>query len=1269
MGKLIRLELYNFKSYKGHHTLLFGDSYFTSIIGPNGSGKSNSMDAVSFVLGIKSTHLRSTHLRDLVYRGRVLRHSKINADGTATDAPANGEDTGQANGDRSDEEANTQSSTPQSDPQTAWVMAVFEDDAGDEQQWKRSITNQGQSEYRINNRVVGAKEYNDALENENILIKARNFLVFQGDVEAIASQSPKDLTRLIEQISGSLEYKADYDRLKVEADKATDDQAFKLNQRRAINSEIKQYQEQKKEVDNYNTRVDEKDRAIVTHVLWRLYHFQRTMEESGAEIQKHQEELKEFRRNVETYESRLDDAKKDHAKVGRDVGRVERNIKRKEKEIEEKKNGLVPVDEKIAISTRNLRKYESRIAEVSKERDSQSQNVDRLKKDLDVVQRAQRRWEEEWRAAQQNEGRQLTEADLQEYSRLRGDVSRRTAADQIRVDEITRQLRTDEETVNSLQSKVDSYEAQVQKLQEEINDLTERRDAIDTSIQQIVKEIDSKKREIAVITSERLRTAQMHTELDEKLQEVLRKLIEADTGRRESEKDLRAREMVAAMRNLFPGVRGRVHELCKPKQKKYDTAVSTVLGRHFNSIVVDTEKIAKECIQYLRDKRAGQATFIPLDTIQHKAPNPNLKGMHRGMRLAIDTIDYDHSLERAMYYACGDAIVCDDLAIAKYLCYERGVEAKAVTLDGTVIHKAGLITGGRGPNDRNQRRWEDTEVENLKRLRDKLLADLQALPRSHRRETEEETLQGELAALEQRLSYARDELAALDRNLESKQRELSFAISQLDEARPKLEEQSSGLDTLRASLTRYTSAISGVQDTVFADFCARLGYANIRAYEAQQGSLQQEAARKKLEFTTQRSKLENQLSFETQRLQATNDRIANLQQQSQRDQEMLSTLEAEKESLGAELDVLNAEREELDSQLKRLKTSYGERAERVTEARREVQKRSKNVESTLKSVSALEAQVQRAAAERYALLRRCKIDEVKIPLAQGSRKLDSLPLDDVLGTGDGADAMDVDGEEDSPRAPEVQDYGIEIDFDALDDDLKDDDSETLGAQLLETINSLNSELEKMAPNMRAVERLENVSEKLKSTDREFDASRRSMKRAKDAFEDVREKRKERFEKAYNHIHDRIGQVYKDLTRSASFPLGGQAYLDVEETEEPYLSGVKYHAMPPLKRFRDMEHLSGGEKTMAALALLFAIHSYAPSPFFVLDEVDAALDNANVARIAAYIREHAGPGMQFIVISLKTGLFQNSETLVGVMRDQGINSSRALTLDLRKYQPA
>lgn len=199
--------------------------------------------------------------------------------------------------------------------------------------------------------------------------------------------------------------------------------------------------------------------------------------------------------------------------------------------------------------------------------------------------------------------------------------------------------------------------------------------------------------------------------------------------------------------------------------------------------------------------------------------------------------------------------------------------------------------------------------------------------------------------------------------------------------------------------------------------------------------------------------------------------------------------------------------------------------------------------------------------------------------------------------------------------------------------------------------------------MRAIDRLDAVEERLKSTEKDFEDARRSAKKSKDDFNTVKEKRFELFNKAFTHISEQISHVYKDLTRSAAFPLGGQAYLDIEDSDAPYLSGIKYHAMPPLKRFRDMEHLSGGEKTMAALALLFAVHSYQPSPFFVLDEVDAALDNANVEKIRNYIREHAGPGMQFVVISLKTGLFQGSESLVGVYRDQEANSSKTLTLDV------
>ena len=1214
------------------------------------------MDAISFVLGIKSSHLRSTHLRDLVYRGRVLRTSKINGDGSATTNGVDGHVNGEVNGD-----GTATQSQERHDPKSAWVMAVYEDDAGDEQQWKRTITNQGVSEYRINNQVVTAQEYNEALEQENILIKARNFLVFQGDVEAIASQSPKDLTRLIEQISGSLEYKAEYERLKVESEEAGEQQAFQLNRRRGINSEIKQYQEQKREAENYARKADERDQAIVTHILWKLYHFQNLIEESSAEIQKHQEELKEFRRGVAKYERALEDAKKGHALVGREVGKAERLIKQKGREIEGKTNSLVPVDEKIQISTKKLTKYATRIAEIEKERKIQDAQTKQLEKDLQIVEKAQAQWDANWKKAASKKGGQLSEADLQQYNTLKHEVNKRSSANQINVDNLRRQRTGDEGTVGSLKSKVDSVEWQISAFENEVTNITERRNEASEMSKESSKEIEAKKKELNKMMSERLRLSQKRTETEEKLQEVLKKLVDADDGRKQSEKEARMKETISTMKRIFPGVKGRVSELCKPKQKKYAEAVSTVLGRHFDAVVVDTEKTAKECIQHLRDQRSGQATFIPLDTIQVKAINSNLKGMHRGMRPAIDTVDFDQNVSRAISYACGNSIICDDLSIAKHLCYEKGVDAKAVTLDGTVIHKGGLMTGGRG-REQNARRWEDSEVENLHRLKDKLITELSNLPNPHRRGTDEEILQGELGGLEQRLLYFQDQLNGFEKNLASKKKELDHAKGQLREVQPKYKDKQRALERLDRSIEETQEAVSAVEDEVYGDFCRRLGFDNIRDYESQQGSLQQEATQKSLEFTTQRSRLENQMSFEKQRLQATDERIQNLQIQDQQDRSMIDEFNAERDMIQEEINTLTSELEELEEALDVHKDKYTKTGEKLADQRQEVQKRSKKVEGTLKAVSALEAEIQRNSSSRYTLLRRCKLDNVALPLAEDSAALDQLPIDELLQTD--PDAMDVDEEDfNAARKLEIQDYGIEPDFEQLDDDLKEESNDRIEDQLQERIRSLNSELDKISPNMRAMDRLDSVESKLRATEKEFNDSRKAFTRAKEAFEDVTRRRSELFNKAFSHISDQIAPIYKDLTRSTNFPIGGQAYLDIEDSDEPYLDGIKYHAMPPLKRFRDMEHLSGGEKTMAALALLFAVHSYQPSPFFVLDEVDAALDNANVGKIANYIRDHAGPGMQFIVISLKTGLFQQSEALVGIYRDQAVNSSKSLTLDV------
>lgn len=988
------------------------------------------MDAISFVLGIKSSHLRSTHLRDLVYRGRVLKTSKINDDGSAATPTVNG--TANGDGEASGEE--TQSQKPgRNDPKSAWVMAVYEDDAGDEQKWKRTITNQGSSEYRINERVVTAQQYNESLEAENILIKARNFLVFQGDVEAIASQSPKDLTRLIEQISGSLEYKAEYERLQDESEQAAENQNYNLHRRRGINSEIKQYQEQKKEAEAFQAKADERDDAIVTHILWKLYHFQRVMDESTASIAEHQENLKEYRRGVEKYEKTLEEARQAQSKVSKDVGKVERNIKKKEKEVESKENNLVPIDEKVDLTTAEIEKVRRRIDTIVKERDEQVAELERNKKELATVEKLQKQFELQWQETLKKQGKQLSEADFKEYNTLRSQVVAKTASNQSKLDNLIRQMKTDEVTVNSLKAKVEAFQASVSKLEAEVNTIMERKEATKLSVKEISKELESKKKEINHIQSERVRINQLRTEKEEKLQALARTIEEANFGRRQNDKELRTKDTIVSLKRLYPGVRGRVGDLCKPKQKKFEEAVSTALGRDFDSVVVDTEKIGTECVQYLKDQRCSPMTFIPLDNIKVSAPDANLKALAKA-RLTIDTIDFDSSLERAMAYACGSSIVCDDLKTAKHIVYERHIQVKAVTLEGFVIYKDGPMTGGRlDDHKNNKRKFGDDDIEKLRSQAQKFKEEIEALPNVNRRGAAEETLQSDLSGLEQRLSYEKAELAAFEQNFASKKKELSHEQRQLKDMAPKYEEKQSGLESITETVDKFKDAVAEVQDKIFSGFCKRLGYSDIRAYEAQQGSLEQQAAEKRNAFEVQKQRIASQIKWGTSQHKDIDTRVKRLEDRIEQLEQEIEEYNKEKETLENAIDVDRAQITELEDELHKLKEKLAAKSEKVNQARSELQKRSKDIDSRTKAVTSLETEVQRNAAGRYAMLRRCKLEQIAIPLTPDSRKLDTLPVDDnVLQTD--PDAMEVDEDEESPPE-QLKEYGIEVSFDELADDL------------------------------------------------------------------------------------------------------------------------------------------------------------------------------------------------------------------------------------------
>merc|ERR1711992_16739 len=167
-----------------------------------------------------------------------------------------------------------------------------------------------------------------------------------------------------------------------------------------------------------------------------------------------------------------------------------------------------------------------------------------------------------------------------------------------------------------------------------------------------------------------------------------------------------------------------------------------------------------------------------------------------------------------------------------------------------------------------------------------------------------------------------------------------------------------------------------------------------------------------------------------------------------------------------------------------------------------------------------------------------------------------------------------------------------------------------------------------------MQRLDEARDKLEETNKEFELVRKKTKASKQAFERLKQERYDLFMKCFEHVSNTIDEIYKALAKN----LSAQAFLGPENPEEPYLEGINYNCVAPGKRFQPMSNLSGGEKTIAALALLFAIHSYQPAPFFVLDEIDAALDNTNIGKVASYIETRTGTGqegkgMNVIVISL------------------------------------
>jgi len=1167
--RLKKIEIDGFKSF-GKPVYISVSNKITAVVGPNGSGKSNIVDAIRWVFGEHSyKNLRSARKNDILFSG----------------------------------------SNGLSPTNRAFVKLVFEENE-EEISVSREMLRDGKNIYRLNNEVVRLKDLMDFFAGTGA---GKEFysIVAQGQIDKIINASPEELRGLIEEAAGIFKYKVK----KKETLQKLETTMINLQRvedvMKELEREMRSLYLKAKRAEKYREYSDELRKIQVRYFSDSINKTRRKLLDLDETMKKQKDGLRELLRKLAQFEQRWMGLRQEFGEVDKEIEDFTKTLE----EYKERQNSLLEVKENFS---RRLSDAENQYVENKMKINSIKDNVENLE-------------------TRQSEIKLILENLEQKLKELTSSMKDLTK----QKEELYSKYSEDEKEAMKLQSEIEDINKRIMKLDNEKLRIEESLEDFKNRLELVEGQIEVKSRKLLDLQKELQNLYELGRAGSEKEKELTEHInfLEEKISKLENE----AKKIEAEKRSLiekkmtleskiksfereiedYAGFSRAVKELFKAKkagefdkivdvvaniidvEKEYSKSIESLLGGRLQNVVVEDSEGAKEAINFLKARKVGRVTFLPLDLLEiPKIKNDKRIMEHPGfVGYARDLIKTPERYSTLPVYLLGNSVVVKTLDDAIEIRKKYGFKGRVATLDGELLERGGALTGGYNSND------EEFSIMNrrnmLKRMKKELLQFEQKLEDVKLRWEENEF---ELRELKDKKNKADRELSKLLLKNESLKRtivEINSSVKELGKE----------LQNLRRLEKDYRSRMEG--------YDSRLE--NIKVEK-------EEALRRVTELNERFTKYSDSIRIRKNMLEELESKISEMRFQYESLKERYDSYDSEYKFIDKKLKDMQFEIEDLkritdnlEEEIKKLKSKISEIDSELRSIKKDtndlfeaIKLQREGKEKKIKEMEELESRIENFKQKREEL--RNNLHNLELMKQETQIKYQNL-YDSVSNAG--------------------------IPFEDLDEGLMLDETER---EHLE--NEMNELIKKMrflgTVDLGAIEEYKKVEERYN----ELNIQREDLLRAKNSLEEVIQKTEEEakriFLETFNNVNASFSEMIEELFEGAKGEMRLLPEKDVLET------GIEISIKKVGKREQSLYLLSGGEKSLVGIALLFALLKINPSPFYILDEVDAALDDYNAERLGRLIKKYSEK-TQFIVVTHNKLVMETADILHGITMINGVST--------------